>query len=144
VTTASPAQVMAYLLKGLGVAPTTPAASAWPTYVGTRPTLPDNVIVLYDTSGTSDSRNARTDDHDTHDGVQIVVRSKADNYEAGWNKIRAIHNALCGVQNVTVTLPGPVTVMVHMVHVTSLPIKFGQEEQNNRPLFSLNVTIPIS
>lgn len=137
----SPGHVVARLLAFLGVG-TVPASpvQAWPAYVESTPTSPDNLITVYTTTGTSDGRSATDGEGFQHYGFMVRVRSS--DHQTGWERADSIQRALERMLDVTVYI-GSSAYFVHTIARIGDVIPVGAEEGSNRRLFTLNGTITI-
>jgi hypothetical protein len=93
----SPAEVVRQLLVdlNLGSTPPVPPASLvndWPAYVGMEPSVPDNCLTVYDTTGRDFGRTMFDGVLITHYGIQLRVR--ALNHKTGWLKAHTARTTL--------------------------------------------------
>lgn len=65
----------------------------WPVFVGTEPSVGDNVITVYDTGGTHANADGEYDD------PTIMVRVRARDYSAGYNAATRIKRELLALKN---------------------------------------------
>lgn len=140
--THSPADIIRYLLVGLGGGVLPSAGGDWPIYVSQEPTTPDNVITLYNTAGIKDGRLMPTGEVQEHPGVQIRVRATDDN--TGWTKAEALailldETVLINQVNISTSV-----YIVYSVSRSPGPLVLGKEvADSKRDLFTINITTSI-
>lgn len=91
----SPADVLRYLLvqMGHGDYPSLTGQNVtWPTFVSVEPSKPDNVVTVYNTTGTNDGRIQFTGEQSRHYGIQVRVRSAT--YGVGYAKAKRLAVAM--------------------------------------------------
>lgn len=135
------ADIIRSLLIALGLGAAAPP-TAWPVYVAYMPGSPDNVVVIYDTSGRMDGRLMATGQQITHPGVQIQVRGVS--YPTAFAKAQAIAEAL-DVQRRVEVVSGEFTYTLHNISRTGDVLPMGIE-QTDRPrhLFSVNAVLTVT
>lgn len=144
----SPAYIMSeYLItQGLGIEPGD--SGDWPIFVATLPDgddVPDDAIACVDTSPLKDGRVMTSGENIFHEGVQILIRSQADDYNSGYAKAKAISDNLETVQMVQVTIDSGNVFRIDNVTDTTGVVVIGQEEENGkrRNLFSCNFLVTL-
>lgn len=103
-------------------------STQWPIRLGVLPATPNQVIGIVDTPGQSPNPKWALD----YPGVQVVVRTGEFDYNIGYDKARAIKDAVLGIDSYT--SGGDRIVSTAMLSDISY---IGQDE-NNRCMFSLN------
>lgn len=139
--THSPADVVRRLLIGLGLG-NDPPAEPWPMYVGGEPTVPDNVITLYDMLPRLHGREMVTGERQLHHGVMVRVRGT--DYNVAYAKANAIAVALDeGVYQETVTI-SPSRYLVHAADRTGDVLALNKESfETKRSLFTVNALVSL-
>lgn len=119
--------------------PTTAAPyPAWPAYAYSQPARPDAAVTIFDFDGTVHGRFMVDGDYGRHRGIQVMVRSPANDDRGGQAKADALATALArDVHNRHVTVEG-VTYVVAAVSRIGQVIVVGQEPSTGRHLFSVN------
>ena len=101
----TPAYIVSTLMvsHGLGTSPS--ANGSWPVYDAREPDYPDDCVTVYTTTGVVHSRAHPDGELAEHYGVQVRVRSAADN--SGYAKANAIDEELLKqVYDEAVTISG--------------------------------------
>ena len=136
---------------GGSVSGTTGSSSDWPIFASNTPDLPDNVVVVKDTSGIQQGRITVDGSEVYRPGIQILVR--CNDYDIGWEKIQRIAIYLDeSVLRTTVTV-GSTSHFVDAWSRASGPISIGKESEgrrletsagtSKRYLFTLNGTLSL-
>lgn len=140
----SPAYIIARYLIGQTLLSDPTVSGAWPVYVGVLPDgdkTVDDIAMSMDTAGLKDGRLMNTGKNIIHEGVQLMVRAEA--YNTGYEKTRALATALEGVDGNQITI-GTSTYQIDNVSQTSSVMVLGQEEgTKRRELFSVNFLITL-
>ena len=138
----SPAEIVRRVLIALGLGADPQAVSPeWPVYAVSETNNPDNVITVYNTTGTQSGRT-RDGERQEHHGIQIRVRSA---YEAiGYQKARDIAVALDqDVYQEPVAIDGK-AYRVHAITRTSDVLSLGRQTPNTeRRLFTVNAVVSL-
>jgi len=100
-------------------------------FIGQMPATPDVCIVIVDTAGFRPELNYEWE----RPGIQILVRGELGSYLTTNNSAKAVYTALHGICNETIN-----TAVYKLIRAVSTPIYIG-EDDNKRPLFSLNFEI---
>lgn len=140
----SPADVVRRLLIALGHGTAPSASGLWPIYHPDMPNAPDNAIVVRDTEGVNHGRAGPDAERAEHYGVQVLVRSNADDDTDGWVKANAVAIALDeDAFDASVTI-GASTYCVYTINRTGPVIPLGKElPPSKRYLFSINALASI-
>ncbi len=113
----------------------------WPAFYGAEPPIPDNVLVVNDTTG---HRDGVTFDGEIqeHFGFQIMVRSI--DHDTGWAKAHALRAALSEtVLQVTVLVGSNVYLIPAIVNMGQV-MNMGKESQTSkRSLFTVNAELSV-
>lgn len=136
--TASPAQVLATLLVSKNVGTLTEGSatsSIWAIKFGRRTDVPDELIVLTDSGGSNPNTKFQLDF--VH--VQALIRAKEYDYLVGRSKAQEVKDALLGLDSQDVVV-GAETVRVSGITMNG-DIAFVRYDENERPLFSVNLRI---
>lgn len=136
-----PADVVRWLLIGLGVGTDPDDEDDWPIYAVNEPDLPDDSITAYSTEGQSDGRLHRGGETQEHYGVQLMVRG-ADDRKA-WVVVNAVIQAMEENASNSIVDVGESQYVVHAATRRSGPIPLGREPASNRFLFSLNYIVSL-
>lgn len=138
----SPADVLRWLMIQLGLGTNPADDGSWPIQVGNEPDSPDDLVVVYDTSGLMTGRIHRTGEKVEHRGVMVQVRGV--DHPTAYAKTEAVRVAMDeSVHNVTVTV-GDDAYIVHAITRQSGPLSLGREPGTNRALFTLNLVLTIN
>lgn len=128
---------------GLAVRPSAATTSNWPVAIGSMPTGGNfnNYIAVYGTGADQDGRLHRTKERIEQPTFQLVVRGS--DYPTGRNKAKDIVEYFDSIGSLA---PEGVSVNstaleVSGIHVVTNVTPIGQEENNNRWLFSVNAKI---
>lgn len=144
---ASACKIMAQWLvdRGFGVYPPNPANAAIPwqiTYTKMTSDPPDRKIATKDSGGATDGRQADTDI--IHPLVQIMLRCAEPQYDETEAKGKAIQVALAQIKNRNTSVVVDGTTYVIQSATVYIPlVPLGQEEQNKRWNFAINVRLTI-
>lgn len=134
----SPADVVRRLVIGLGhgTAPAIPPG-AWPVYIGTEPSAPDDCVTVFDTEGRIVGAVQHNGEVQEYHGIQVRVR--AADYATGYAKARAIAVALdTDVERDAVTV-GAGSYCACSVTRTSDVVSLGLDRpQGRRQVFTFN------
>lgn len=131
--TDSPAAQAATLLDIADIGKLIPATGEWPIKIGPLPTSPDTVIGCIDGPGLSPNPKWSLD----YPAIQILVRTPAFDYQAGYDKSREVKDALIGIDSMTIGDD-------RWVSTTMLgDISYLGPDENNRALFALNFRLII-
>lgn len=138
----SPADVVRYLMRDLGLGVLPSSGGPWPVFVGNEPDNPDNCLTLYDTAPTLGGRIQATGEYVEKHGIQIRLRAK--NHVDGYQKSREITEALDTLAyRDTVTINGA-SYLVHALHRTSGIIEVGFDSPvSKRLLFTVNYLVTL-
>lgn len=140
----SPGDILYAVLVSMGTVKAS-SGTPFPCYVGNMPDLPDDLVVIYDTSPDIQGRHMSGGQVLSRLGIQIMVRSRLR--PDGWTRISTIHKDLTEKisprLNRRATLKGE-TWQVSSARITSGPVDLGQEKEGQRRfLFSVNATLAI-
>jgi hypothetical protein len=137
----SPADVLRWLLIHLGVGTDPTTGGSWPIHASSEPDLPDNLITVYDTAGTTDGRIHRTGETAEHRGVMVQVRGTSQ--PTAWAKADSVKVALDeSLSNELVTVDDA-EYIVHAATRHSGPLSLGREPSTNRFLFTINAVVSL-
>jgi hypothetical protein len=139
----SPADVLKHLLiqLGLGVLHSTSPTGSWPIFDSSEPSLPDQVVTIYDTAGRYDGRSMRDGEKAEFHGVQVRIRGV--NQPDALIKANDIAVSLDqSINRSKVTIDGD-KYMVYAVSRTSGPVSLGNEVGTNRFLFTINAVVSL-
>lgn len=110
----------------------------WQGNVNSEPDSPDKTVTVYDTAGRQWMRGPDSTRVE-HPGIQVRVRSGA--FQEGFNKARAIANAMDAALFATVVLEG-ISYLVHGINRTTSVLPIGKEAPTSkRQLFTVNGTL---
>lgn len=102
----SPADVIRWLLVGLGLGTDYRNVGLWPVYAAGEPPKPDNVLTVYDTVGTDDGSVMIGARGELQGHYGFMVRVRAADHPVGWAKANAIRANLAEtVYDNTVVVP---------------------------------------
>lgn len=144
ILTHTPADIIRKLLVDLGLGTEPSVNQTWPAFSSNEPDLPDNIITVYDTAGSSDGRvigGATLD----HYGFQVKIRSTT--HDVGWTKADAIRYAMQRtVYQRDVTLSGK-TYRISCISKIGQVLHLGKEESlaavSKRNAFTINAQVAI-
>lgn len=147
----SPADVIRWLLVGLGIGTDPRNVGAWPVWAAGEPKVPDNVITVYDTVGTDDGSVMIGPRGELQGHYGFLVRVRASSHPVGWAKANAVRANLAEtVYDNTVVVPtlGTVAGATYTVencanvgHVLVL----GADAANEKTfLFTVNAVVTIN
>jgi len=139
---------------GLGINPESysqkGSRTQWPVYDSSEPDIPDNVITVYDTTGTEDGRAMVTGELFNHFGIQVRIRSK--DHVTGWTKANTLRANLSeAAYQETVTIDG-VEYLIHAMSRFSNVLVLGKEVDeeaksgsrvSKRSLFTFNCLVSL-
>lgn len=136
---------------GGSVSGTSGSSSDWPIFAPNTPDLPDNVVVIKDTSGIQQGRLNIDGSEVYRPGIQILVRS--NDYDTGWEKIQRIATYLDESVLRSSATVGSTSYFVDAWSRASGPISLGKESEgrrletsagtSKRYLFTLNGTLSL-
>ena len=139
--THSPADVVSRLLVDLGVGTDPADGSAWPIFAAGEPSLPDNVITVFDTVGRQQGRTHFDGETQEHHGIQIRVRSST--HLVGFTKARAIAVVIDGQYQSQVVI-GAISYVVHAITRSGDVNILGKEvPATKRNLFTINALVSL-
>lgn len=140
--THSPADIVRRLLIALGVG-VDPPSSPWPIYASGEPSLPDNVITVFGTTGRQHGRTATDGEMQEHHGIQVRIR--AATYPVGYTKARTIATALDTMYQDVITVPSTTnSYLIHAILRTSDVIELGKETPSSkREIFTVNALVSV-
>jgi hypothetical protein len=135
----SPAEIIRTVLILKGVS----NIGSFPCFVAYMPDEPDNLMVVYDTTGELDGRIMVTGEVVEHPGIQIMVRAK--DYPTGYDKCLQICKAFEEVKNLPVAISSMETYVVSSITRRSGIISLGIDENDRkrRHYFSINFIMTI-
>lgn len=143
----SPADIIRQLLVDLGLGNDS-NSNTWPTFVGSEPGSPDNVLTVFNTAGRDQGRHMIDGTRQTFPGVQIRVRSALP--AVGYSKAGTIADALdASVYNRTVnveTINGvaAASYTVHALSRTTDVLDIGKDVPNSRrSIYTINATVTL-
>ncbi len=143
----SPAEVIRAVLIGLGLGSdpsswSAGAGSPWPVLVEGEPNVPDNLIVVTDTTGQDDGRAMFDGELFTHYGFQVKVRS-AD-HPTGWLRADLIRQQMAqDVYGLAVVIDSSTYLVWAITHIGNV-LPLGKDVgSSKRSLFSINAMAPI-
>lgn len=142
--THSPARVIAQLVidLGYGVAPDPRGPSAWSVYYGGLPDMPDEAMGVRLTTGLDDGTTQWDGVLQTWYGIQIRLR--ANDEDAGWDRVNPLATELHALTNRGVTVDG-VAYLVSDTRLAREPESLGKAEQtSSRNLFAINLLASIN
>lgn len=138
--THSPAQIVRQLLIDLGLGT---ASGDWPVFYAMEPNAPDNVLTVFDTTGTDDGRSMVTGELFGHDGFQVRVRAK--DHATGWLKADAIQTDFAESVSLRQVTVDSSSYLIHAITRIGNVLALGrQTPQSMRSIFTLNATVPLS
>lgn len=142
----SPAQIIQRLLVAEAVATLPTNNGSWPVYAYNEPEsgngVPENIIVVYDTSAQLDGSNMIDGQHTQHPGVQIRIRSTSE--PVGHSKASQLLTVLSGVNREAIAI-SPNVYMVHAFALTSGIIDNGRDKPNSsRRSYTFNGTVSVT
>ncbi len=136
---------------GGSVSGTSGSSDDWPIFAPNTPDLPDNVVVIKDTSGIQQGRLNNDGSEVYRPGVQILVRS--NDYDTGWEKIQRIAIYLDETVLRSSAAVGSASYFVDTWSRASGPFSLGKESEgrrletsagtSKRYLFTLNGTLAL-
>ncbi len=135
ILTHSPADIIRWLLIGLGEGTNPTAAGAWPIFVRTMPDLPDLAIVVVNTAGTDHARDQHAPGLNVLHGFQVLIRHAMT--PADWTKADAIRLALANVDKRTVAIEGH-TYTVNAIPLIGQVLEFDESPTSKRVFCSVN------
>ena len=133
-----PADVIRYLMIGLGLGTLPTSNGNWPISVAKELDNPDNAITVYDTTGSDDGRSMIDGELFGHSGIQIRLRSRT--YTAGYAKMDAIQTELAqNVSQRTVSVGSNLYTVWSCSRIGDI-IPLGTDEgSSKRYLFTMNL-----
>jgi hypothetical protein len=140
----SPADIVRQVLidVGLGTDPDLVPLQAWPVYVGSEPTMPDDCITVYNTAGVVDGRSMPDGEILEHRGWQVRVRA-LDN-PTGYQKMDDIRTYMSEVAVQVVTTIASIRYLVFCFAKFGDILDLGKDvPTSKRSLFTLNGLCPI-
>lgn len=138
----SPADIVRWLLVGMGHGTDPASASTWPIYVSSEPTTPDNCITVYDTTGRATGREMTAGSRAEYHGIQLRIR--ASNHTTGYGKARRLANILDrDVYQAPVVIGGQHYVVQQVGRVGTITTMGKDAPGSKRSLFSINALVTI-
>lgn len=133
----SPADILRWLLVGIGSLTSPTLSQSWPGYCSQEPNLPDNCVTTFDVEGLMGGREHHGGDRLSRKGVQIRIRST--NHRTGWIKADEIATTLDRSVLRDSIAVGESTYCVQSFRRTSDVIDLGKEVgASKRHLFVIN------
>lgn len=114
--------------------------SVWPVYAYSRPDTPDNIIVVYGTGGDKEFRPNNLDEDFIRWTFQIYLRAKLD--DDAVDRMMLIQGAISRAIDEMVTYNGG-TFRISAVSIVTPFVFIGEEEQNKRRQYTMNIRAPI-
>ena len=139
----SPADILSRAMIAMGLAsdPEPAPTGAWPAYVSSEPSSPDNCLTVYDTDRQSDGRAMVDGEEFHHYGVQIRVRSV--DFRTGYVKADALHTVLTeGLYQEAITIDGH-AYNIAAVCKTSVRSLGRDSTSTKRSLFTVNAILAL-
>jgi hypothetical protein len=139
--THSPADVVRRLVIALGLG-NDPPTEPWPVYVGGEPTVPEDVITVYDMLGVNHGREMIGGERQEHHGVMLRFRGRE--YRATYAKARAVAVALDGDVYLESVAIDASTYRIHCVNRRGDVLALNKESfETKRSLFTINATVMV-
>lgn len=144
----SPAEVIQQLLIDGGVTTEGGQGGAWPCWSAMEPddtdaSIPDEIVVVYDTQGVDDLRTMIDGKLYTHHGIQLLVR--AATHGRGYGKAMAARNFLAEAIRNTYTTVVETRYIVHAVTKIGDVIPIGTDPgTSKRRMFTVNATVAMT
>lgn len=137
----SPADVVRRLLIALGLG-NDPPAEPWPVYVGGEPTVPEDVITVYDVLGVNHGREMARGERQEHHGVMLRFRGRE--YRSTFAKARAVAVALDEDVSLETVAVDSSSYRVHCVNRRGDVLALNKESfETKRSLFTINATVSL-
>lgn len=143
----SPARVIQRILisDGQGTEPNLwlngSTGSAWPCYSSKEPDRPDEVLTVYDSTGTEDGRSMLDGELFTHYGIQIRVRGATQ--QIARQKIESVRLYMSEtLYNKMINVDGT-EYLVQCFSAIKQVLDLKEIPNSKRRLFTINATIPI-
>lgn len=134
-----PADIIRWLLIDLGLGTKPSVHQDWPIQYSQKPNVPDNMVWLLDSVGTSDGDTQPDGEMQSHYGFQILLRATDD--LTGWFKMNQIFIICQSIERKRLTIDNngsPARYLIDNVSKLGNIIPLGSEPESKRVLFSLN------
>ena len=139
ILTHSPAQVLRELIIALNQGTDPDASLSWPVYADKKPDDPDNLIVVFNSTGRNEGRTMKDGEFQEKHGCRVVVRHTHP--ETGYTKARAIQQLFDQEVYQEVVTHNSVDYSIHSISRSEDIVNLGHEPGNRRLLFSFNCLI---
>ena len=141
----SPAFIISQYLIDEGICVDPSDSGDWPVFVVLLPDgdeVDDNALACFDTAPLKDGR-VMEGENIFHYGVQILIRSDANDYSGGWTKAKEIESAMEELNRTEITIDSGNVFRVDSATDTTGVVAIGQEMENSkrRNLFSCNFLV---
>lgn len=137
----SPADIIRWLLISQGRGTDPGDSDDWPIFSSSEPSIPDNCVTTYDTSGVLQGRIQYSGEMSEHFGFQIRVRGK--DHVTAWRKANELKTHLDqGVLLDTVNINSSIY-LVEAITRSGGILALGKETNSQRLVFTLNATVAL-
>jgi len=137
--THSPAQVLRELLIAFGQGTDPDDDLTWPVYADKKPENPDNLIVVFNSTGKVEGRTMNDGEVQEKHGCRVVIRHT--DTEAGYTKAKGIQQLLDKEVYQEIVTHSGVDYLIHSISRSEDVANLGHEPGNRRLLFSFNCLI---
>ena len=141
-----PANIVRQILidASVGIFPTGSSSDSWPIYVSMmpdQPTVPDNTIAVFDTTGVVKDRSTKTGQYIEQFGIQILIR--ATDYPTAYSKFKVVLDAIDIIKYQNKVF-NSTTYKLHNLQRSSA-FSLGQEDDvRRRQEFSINALFSLT
>ena len=143
---ASPAQIVRQLLIDLDIGSepeftaTLYTGEDWPAFYGAEPPVPDNLLLVNDTTGELDGRTFDGEIQE-HFGFQILIRSIK--HSVGWFKAFNLRATLAESVQYRDVRVGDESYLVHAISGIGQVLVLGKHGPSKRSLFTVNALLSV-
>ena len=139
--THSPADILGQLLIDISVGSDVLDGEAWPVFVSSEPTLPDNMLTTYDTQGVDQGRSMLDGELYTYHGVQ--TRIQATDPKTGWTKVNLVRRELSRVSKKVVHLESSSYLVWSLTQIGPSLALGKMTGESKRNLFTVNALLVV-
>jgi hypothetical protein len=141
-----PANIVRQILidETVGIFPTGSSSDSWPIYVSVmpdQPTVPDNAIAIFDTTGIIQDRSTRNGQYAEQYGIQILIR--ASDYPTAYSKFKVVLDAIDEIKYQNKTFNSTTYKLFNLRRTSAFAL--GQEDDvRRRQEFSINALFSLT
>lgn len=128
----------------VGIFPTGSSSDSWPIFVSImpdQPTVPDNAIAIFDTTGVVKDRSTRNGQYAEQYGIQILIR--ASDYPTAYSKFKVVLDTIDEIKYQNKTFNSTTYKLFNLRRTSAFAL--GQEDDvRRRQEFSINALFSLT